>query len=112
MGASFAVAVIGAVLALIDMDTPLRGPFTLFFLLAAPAGAIAATLRGLDPWGRVVACVAGACALNLLVAEAMLALHLWSIRGGVVAVAALSCAMLLPALVRSPRARTARKRTS
>ncbi|MGN5378201.1 hypothetical protein ACQ4WX_13400 [Streptomyces lasalocidi] len=37
MGAATAVAAVGALLALTDSGSPLRGPCTLFFLLAAPA---------------------------------------------------------------------------
>ncbi|MET7903477.1 hypothetical protein ABZS86_19250 [Streptomyces sp. NPDC005355] len=107
-GAAVGVGGVGAALALADIDSPLRAPFTLFFLLAAPASAIGATLRGLDPLVRPVLAVAGALALDLLVAQAMLALHLWSVRGGVVTVAALSLLILVPTLlVRRARRRRA-----
>lgn len=97
-GAAAGAGGVGAALALADVDSPLRAPFTLFFLLAAPASAIGATLRGLDPLVRPVLAVAGALALDLLVAQAMLALHLWSVRGGVVTVAALSLLILVSTL--------------
>ncbi|MFE0438260.1 hypothetical protein ACFW2K_25255 [Streptomyces nigra] len=99
-GAATAVGTIGAVLALTGSDSPLRGPFTLFFLLAAPAAAIGAALRGLDPFGRLVASVAGAVVLDMLVAQAMLALHQWSVRGGIVAVTAISALILLLVITR------------
>ncbi|MEV5981518.1 hypothetical protein [Streptomyces sp. NPDC052114] len=111
-GVAVAVGGVGAVLALVDLSSPLRGPFTLFFLLAAPAAAIGAALRALEPWGRTVAAVSGAVAVNLLVAQGMLALHVWSVRGGVVAVTALSSLFLLLTVVRSLRRRTARRWTS
>ncbi|WP_322725317.1 hypothetical protein [Streptomyces spongiae] len=104
------VATTGAVLALADADSPVRGPFTLFFLLAAPGTAIGATLRGLEPFGRAVASIAGAVALNLLVAQGMLATHSWSVRGGIVAMTAISSLVLLLVLVRRPRGRTERRR--
>ncbi|MCN9243923.1 hypothetical protein NGF19_24600 [Streptomyces sp. RY43-2] len=110
MGAAVAVAAVGALLALGDRHTPLRGPFTLFFLLAAPATAIGAALRGLDPLARAVVSVAGALAVDLLVAQGMLAVHRWSVRGGVVAVTVLSSLVLLLVLVRHRRGRTARRR--
>lgn len=110
-GAATAVGGIGAVLALVDSGSPLRGPFTLFFLLAAPAGAIAAALRGLEPFGRAVASVAGAVVVNMLVTQGMLAVHRWSVRGGIVAVTAISTLMLLLVLVRRLRGRTTRRRT-
>jgi hypothetical protein len=85
---------------LTDSDWPLRAAFTLFFLLAAPAGAIAVALRGLDPFGRLLASVTGAVVVNMLVAQGMLAVHRWSVRGGVVAVTVLSLLMLLMAVGR------------
>ncbi|MFE7274584.1 hypothetical protein [Streptomyces sp. NPDC057623] len=110
-GAATAVGGLGAVLALVGSHSPLRGPFTLFFLLAAPAGAIAAALRGLEPFGRSVAAVAGAVVLNMLVAQGMLAVHRWSVPGGIVAVTAISALVLLLVLVRRLRGRTSRRRT-
>ncbi|MGW5232164.1 hypothetical protein ACWEQU_07670 [Streptomyces nodosus] len=107
-GAAVAVAGVGAVLALSDTDSPLRGPFTLFFLLAAPATAVGAALRGLDPFARTVVSVAGAIAADLLVAQGMLAVHRWSVGGGIVAVAVLSSLVLLLVPVRRRR-RTARR---
>ncbi|MFI1164239.1 hypothetical protein ACH4UM_11585 [Streptomyces sp. NPDC020801] len=108
-GALTAVAAVGALLALTDSDSALRGPLTLFFLLAAPAAAIAATLRGLDPFGRVLASLAGAVVLDMLVAQGMLAVHRWSVRGGVAAVTVLSSLVLLLVLIRRLRGRTARR---
>lgn len=99
-GAATAVGVFGALLALTGSDSPLRGPLTLFFLLAAPAAAIAAALRGLDLFGRVLVSVAGSVVLNMLVAQGMLAVHRWSVRGGIVAVTTISCLLLLLVLIR------------
>ncbi|MET8245363.1 hypothetical protein ABZV31_13705 [Streptomyces sp. NPDC005202] len=108
-GAATAVGGVGAILALTDSTSPLRGPFTLFFLLAAPATAIAAALRGLDPFGRLLASVAGAVVLDMLVAQGMLAVHRWSVRGGVVAVTVLSSVVLLLVLAGRLRGRSARR---
>ncbi|MGW7419189.1 hypothetical protein ACWGJB_03845 [Streptomyces sp. NPDC054813] len=94
-GAATAVAGTGALLALTDSGSSLRGPFTLFFLFAAPAGAIGLTLRGLDPFARTLTALAGAVALDMLIAQGMLATHRWSWRGGVVAVTAISVLLLL-----------------
>jgi hypothetical protein len=98
-----AVAGVGTVLALADISSPLRGPLTLFFLLAAPGAAIGSALRGLDPWGRWISAVAGAVALDLLVAEAMLATHRWSVTGGVVTIAVISVVGLLAPMVPARR---------
>lgn len=91
---------------------PLRAPFTLFFLLAAPAAAVALALRNLEPVGRVLASLSAAVAVNLLVAQGMIAVHRWSVPGGIAAVAALSSLILLLVLVRRLRGRTVRRRVS
>jgi hypothetical protein len=104
-GAAVGIAAIGAALALADIDSPLRAPCTLFFLVAVPAAALGGTLRGLDAAGRTVLGVAGALALDLLVAQTMLALHIWSMRGGVAAVGLLSLLILAPALLVRARRR-------
>ncbi|MFF7972986.1 hypothetical protein [Streptomyces sp. NPDC007905] len=99
-GAATAVGAVGALLAFAGAGTPLRGPCMLFFLLAAPAVAIGSALRGLDPFGRALTALAGAVVLNMLVAQGMLAVHRWSVRGGVVAVTVLSLTALLLTLAR------------
>ncbi|WP_336298794.1 hypothetical protein [Streptomyces cinnabarinus] len=110
-GAATAVGAAGALLTFADSDSPLRGPLTLFFLLAAPAAAIAAALRGLEPFGRTIAALAGAVVVNMLVAQGMLAVHRWSAEGGIVAVTAISSLLLLLVSVRRLRGRTERRRT-
>ncbi|MER6733427.1 hypothetical protein [Streptomyces puniciscabiei] len=99
-GAVTAVALTGALLALADSTSPLRGPCSLLFLLAAPATALVAALRGLDPFGRVLCALAGSVVVNMLIAQGMLAVHRWSVRGGVVAVTVLSLLLLLLVVVR------------
>ncbi|MFD3516553.1 hypothetical protein [Streptomyces sp. NPDC058657] len=94
-GAAAVVSAAGAFLAFTDASSALRAPFTVVFLVAAPGAAVAVWLRALDPLGRVVVSLAAALALNLLLAQAMLALHLWSVRGGIAAVAAVSVLLLL-----------------
>ncbi|GAA0456394.1 hypothetical protein ACFQ2B_25770 [Streptomyces stramineus] len=111
-GAALAIAGVGAVLALADIGSPLRAPFTLFFLIVAPACAVAAALRGLDPLSRSVVAAGGAVALDLLVAQTMLALHAWTVRGGVAAVAGVSLLLFLLAHVRHHRGRAERSRAS
>ncbi|MCI3275591.1 hypothetical protein [Streptomyces cylindrosporus] len=94
-GAATAVGGFGAFLALLDSGSPLRGPLTLFFLLAAPATAVAAALRGLEPFGRTLAAIAGAVVIDMLVAQGMLAVHRWSVHGGIITVTVISCLLLL-----------------
>ena len=101
-GAAVGVGGVGAALALADVDSPLRAPFALFFLFAAPAAAIAAALPRLDVLTRAVVAVIGAAAFDLLVAQVMIATHVWSFRGGVLTVAVLSAALLLTTLAYGP----------
>ncbi|WNZ12748.1 hypothetical protein [Streptomyces sp. 11x1] len=110
-GVAAAVAGVGAVLAFAGSDSVLRGPFALFFLLVAPGAAIGAALHGLEPFGRVVTSLAGAIAVNLLVAQGMIATHSWSVTGGITAVTVISSLVILPSLVRLLRGRTERRRT-
>ncbi|KUN00955.1 hypothetical protein AQI95_33375 [Streptomyces yokosukanensis] len=99
-GAATAVAAVGALLALTDSASPLRGPCTLLFLLSAPAVAFAAALRGLEPYGRALSALAGSVVVNMLVAQGMLAVHRWSVHGGVVVVTLLSLLLLIPVILR------------
>jgi hypothetical protein len=73
----------------------LRAPLALFFLISAPAEAGAFALRRLEPLGRAVASVSGAVLIDLLTAESMAALHLWSVRSGVTAVGVISLLLFL-----------------
>ncbi|MFF0012153.1 hypothetical protein [Streptomyces sp. NPDC005374] len=107
-GAATAAGGLGALLALTGSHSPLRAPLVLFFLLAAPAAGIAAALRGLDPFARTLAALAGSVVLNMLVAQGMLATHRWSAGGGVVAMAVISALILLSVLLL--RRRTAKGR--
>lgn len=111
-GAATAIAGVGAVLALMDIGSPLRAPFTLFFLVVAPACAMAAALRGLDPLSRSVVAAGGAVTVDLLIAQTMLALHAWTVRGGVATVAVVSLLLFLLAHVWRHRGRTTRSRAS
>jgi hypothetical protein len=54
--------------------------------------------------------VAGAIAIDLLVAQGMLAVHRWSVDGGIIAVTAISLLGLLLVVLRQRRDRTARRR--
>ncbi|QIJ66449.1 hypothetical protein G7Z13_07070 [Streptomyces sp. JB150] len=108
-GAATAIGGLGALLALTGSGSPLRAPFTLFFLLAAPAAAIAAALTGLEPFGRTVASLAGAVAVDMLVAQLLLATHHWSAGAGLAAVTAFSALVLLSALLRRPARRTPKR---
>lgn len=105
-GAAVAIGTVGAVLALADSGSPLRGPFALFFLFSTPAAAIASALRGIDPFSRVLTSVAGAVVVDMLVAQGMLAVHRWSIDGGIIAVAVISGLISLSVFVRHMQGHT------
>ncbi|MGY0487486.1 hypothetical protein [Streptomyces sp. WG-D5] len=94
-GAGAVAGAAGLILALSHADSPLRGPLALFFLLAAPGSAFAAALRGLDPWARVLVSTAGAVAVVMLVSQGMLAVHRWSVDGGVLFIGVLSASAFL-----------------
>jgi hypothetical protein len=101
--------VVGAVLALSDAGTPLRGPFTLFFLLAAPARAVGAAPRGartLAPHGGVRR---GSDRDRPAGCPRHVAVHRWSVRGGIVAVTVISLPALLLVVVRRQLRHAARK---
>ncbi|MDH6702876.1 hypothetical protein ACIQKE_20855 [Streptomyces griseoviridis] len=101
-GGATALGTAGAVLALADAHSWMRGPLTLFFLLAAPASALAAVLRGLDPLGRTLTALAGAIVVDMLVAQGMLAVHRWSVTGGIIAVTVISLCILLSCVTVKP----------
>ncbi|MFD8380178.1 hypothetical protein ACFV2X_16785 [Streptomyces sp. NPDC059679] len=109
-GVAVGVGGVGAALTLAGIGSPLRAPFTLLFLITAPASALGGALRGLDGAARAVLAGVGALALDLLVAQAMLASHMWSVRGGVVAVGAVSLGLFLSVGLLSVRQARARRR--
>jgi hypothetical protein len=76
----------GVVLALADVNTPLRGPLVLLSMAAAPAAVVVSWLRSLDLFARIVVACCAAITVNALVAEIMLALGSWSPRRGLIAV--------------------------
>jgi hypothetical protein len=70
----------GVVLALADVETPLRDPLALLALAGVPAVVITGWLESLDIFSRIVVAAAAAIALNALIAESMLELGTWSPR--------------------------------
>jgi hypothetical protein len=80
-------------LALVEAEEPLWRGLAGLFLLAAPAMATMALLPNLGPMGRLLCGVVGAVVLNGLVAESMLALHVWWVPGGATAVSIISAGL-------------------
>ena len=68
----------------------------LVFIAVAPAAAIAGLLRGFDLFARLVIAYVTAIAVITFIAMIMLVAGIWSPRGGLVAVALVSGACLLP----------------
>ena len=87
---------LSAILAIADIDTPVRAPLVVIFLLAAPAAAVAGLLDRFDILARLVIAGAAAVVIDFLVAEIMLAAGLWSVPGSIIVIAAITviCALL------------------
>jgi len=79
----------------------------LVFIAVAPAAAIAGLLRGFDLFARLVIAYVTAIAVITFIAMIMLAAGIWSPRGGLVAVALVSGACLLPRRLGSVTAKLA-----
>ncbi|MBD0744327.1 hypothetical protein BG418_22500 [Streptomyces sp. CBMA152] len=94
-GAALTVSVVGAAIAWIPLDSPLRAPLALFFLIAAPAEALAFALRRLEPLTRAVASFSGTVLINLVIAETMAIIEVRSVRGEIMAVAVISFLLFL-----------------
>jgi hypothetical protein len=78
--AAIAAGVIGVLLALEGVNSPLRAPLVILFLVVAPAAGVAGLLLGLDLYARLVVAGAATLVINLLAAEAFLVAGRWSPR--------------------------------
>ncbi|MCU1615568.1 MAG: hypothetical protein JWO98_3108 [Frankiales bacterium] len=88
---------------------PLWTGFAAFLLLLGPALAAMALLPGAGVLGRATCLLAAGIVVDGVVAEAMLALHRWSISGGATAVGVISAAGWLlarPSAASAPRTAT------
>jgi hypothetical protein len=81
--------VAGAVIALADIDTPLRLVLTPMFLLVVPGAAVVGLLRDRDPLAALSVGAAASLVVNVLLAAAMLTFDAWSPRAGVATIAVL-----------------------
>ncbi|GAA3421401.1 hypothetical protein GCM10018952_67890 [Streptosporangium vulgare] len=79
----------GAVIALADIDTPLRLILTPLFLLVVPGAAVVGLLRDRDPLAALSVGAAASLVVNVLLAAAMLTFDAWSPRAGVATIAVL-----------------------
>jgi hypothetical protein len=84
-------------------------PLVPVFAFAAPAFCTALLFTGLDPAARCILSGAAAIALNVAVAEVMLACSLWSPRGGLMAIAAGCIPFFAVAVVRRRNNRDSRE---
>ncbi|MBA2893622.1 hypothetical protein [Nonomuraea soli] len=85
--------VAGAVIALADLQTPLRPLLISVFLLVVPGAAVVGLLRDRDPLAALSVGAAASLVLNVLLAEAMVLFNVWSPRAGVATVAVLGAFM-------------------
>jgi uncharacterized membrane protein len=85
----------GAVLALANIETPVRPFLTLLFLLVVPGAAVAGLLRDRDPLTALTIGAAASLAINVLLAEAMLLFDAWSPRAGVATIGVLGFFLLV-----------------
>lgn len=92
--AALAAGAIGVALELAQVDSPVRGPLVLLFLVSAPGLAVAGLLPGIRGLARLVVAVAAAIVIDTLVATVMLVTGVWSTRAGLLAVAVISAAGL------------------
>ncbi|GAA3441536.1 hypothetical protein [Planomonospora venezuelensis] len=79
----------GAVLALAEIETPLRLILTPMFLLIVPGAAVMGLLRDRDPLAALSVGAAASLVINVLLATAMLSFDAWSPRAGVATIAVL-----------------------
>ncbi|WP_351235951.1 hypothetical protein [Streptomyces sp. NPDC002133] len=94
-GGALAVSGVGAALALTGLDSPLRAPLALFYLLVAPAAGLATALRPLACPARFVLSAAGAVVVDLFIALLMRTLDIRSVAFGVTSVAAITFSLFL-----------------
>ena len=95
-----AAAMVGAFLTLLGAHGPLTGSLALIFLLLAPAACVADLLPGLDPAGRAVVAAGASVVILSTVAEVMLNISHWSIRGGIAATAVVCTILMVIARLR------------
>jgi len=100
--AAAAFAVLAAAVAMTGTENGISRVLLVALLLGFPEAAVAAMLRTLEPLGRVVCALISAVLVNAAVAQTMLALEVWSVVGGVVAVGVLSSLGWFVALRRYP----------
>ncbi|REE98923.1 hypothetical protein DFJ69_4421 [Thermomonospora umbrina] len=99
-----ALGLAGATLTVLDMGGPLAGPLTLLFLLTGPGLATWPLLPRLTPPARVIVSGSVSFVVAMTVAQVMLSLDLWSVRGGVAAVMAVCGAIAVTDVVLTRRA--------
>lgn len=100
VAAAVAVGGVGAACTLAGVEQAVVGALTLVFLAIAPGAAAVALVDG-DRIARTVVAVSGAIVVNAVVAQTMLLLGMWSPRGGVAAVGAVSAAIFAVGRVRT-----------
>ncbi len=90
-----AAGAIGVLLELAGARSVVVSALVLVFIVVAPTAAIAGLLRGFDVFARIILAAVTAVAVVTLIAMIMLALGVWSVKGGLVAIVLISAACLL-----------------
>jgi hypothetical protein len=108
LGAAVAAGAVGVGLEVAGVGSPARAVLVLLFLAVAPTTAIAGLLRTLDGFARLIIACTASIVILALTAIVMLAGHVWSPTGGVLAVAAITAACLVAQLPLFRRRGTAR----
>lgn len=86
---------VGAILAVADIETPVRLILTPLFLLMVPGAAVAGLLRDRDPLTALTVGAAASLAINVLLVMAMLSFDVWSPRAGVATIGVLGFFLLV-----------------
>jgi hypothetical protein len=101
VGAVLAAGVAGAVIAIAGIHAPARVPLVLIFFAGVPALAVTSLIGGIDRLATVMIAGISTIVVDFGVAEAMIISGTWSLRGGVVAVAAVSALIAAAGLAAS-----------
>jgi hypothetical protein len=102
------IAALGTLSAGLAVSAVPGRPWSVAFLLVAPALPAAVLWRAVDPWGRLVLAGTAALVVDAVVAEVMMVTGTWSLTGGIVAVAVISALMWVGNAVSWPAMASAR----
>jgi hypothetical protein len=94
VGVATGAGVVGVILALAGVHSPVRTALVIVFLAIAPAAAVAGLLRSFDPFARIILSVVTTLVVLSIVAMILLSSGLWSPIGELIGVAAITLVCL------------------